>query len=150
MKKLCTAKTFRLIGVFGILVVVVIQLIPVNRDNPPVESEIAAPLEVRAVLRRACYDCHSNETTWPWYSKVAPVSWLIASHVEEGRKELNFSSWDKYSDKKKVKKLKESWEEIVEGEMPPWDFLLMHRDARLSPEDKELVHKWILESTGSN
>src|SRR5512144_3173408 len=102
---------------------VLIQLVPVDRSNPPVQVEVPAPPEVRAVLRRACYDCHSNETVWPWYSRVAPVAWLVARDVREGREELNFSTWDRYATKQQVKKLKESWEEIAEGEMPPYYYL---------------------------
>ncbi len=70
-----------------------IQLVPVKRSNPPVEFEVEAPADVHAILERACYDCHSNRTRWPWYSSVAPVSWLVARDVRRGRKELNFTDW---------------------------------------------------------
>jgi hypothetical protein len=123
---------------------VALQLVPVDRSNPPVEVDVAAPANVRAVLRRACYDCHSNETVWPWYSKVAPFSWLLARDVHEGRKELNFSTWTQYTTKQQVKKLKESWEEVAEGEMPPWFYLPVHRDAVLSAEDRMLLRTWLL------
>ncbi len=71
-----------------------IQLVPVNRSNPTVEADLEAPEAVTAVLRTACYDCHSNETHWPWYSYVAPVSWLVAHDVEEARSEFSFSHWE--------------------------------------------------------
>ena len=96
----------------------IIQLIPVNRTNPPVESNIPTVPEVKVVLRRACYDCHSHETVWPWYSRIAPISWVLAHDVHEGRAELNFSTWNRYSTQEQVKKRKESWEEVVEGDMP--------------------------------
>jgi hypothetical protein len=73
-----------------------VQLVPVTRTNPPVVADVGTPADLAAVLRRACYDCHSNETTWPSYSAVAPVSWLIGHDVREGRHELNFSSWSAY------------------------------------------------------
>jgi hypothetical protein len=129
----------------GVLVAVVaIQLVPVDLSNPPVETEVPAPANVRAVLRRACYDCHSNETVWPWYGEVAPFSWLLAHDVHEGRKELNLSRWNQYSTKQQVKKLKESWEEVAEGEMPPWFYLPVHRDAVLSAQDRVLLRMWAL------
>jgi hypothetical protein len=132
-------------GVLVLAVLVGIQLVPVDTSNPPVTADIPTSPEVKAVLRRACYDCHSNETTWPWYSRVAPVSWLIAKDVHEGRAELNFSRWDRYSTQQQVKHLKESWEEVVEGEMPPWFYLPAHRDARLSAEDRALLRQWAQE-----
>ena len=147
MRKLVSKKILKLL-ISGVLVMfAVIQLITVEHSNPPIESEISAAPEVRAILQKACYDCHSNETKWIWYSKVAPVSWLIAYDVNEGRKELNFSTWGNYNPQQQAKKLKESWEEIVENEMPPWSYLLTHRSAALSAEEREILHKWIVDST---
>lgn len=123
---------------------VAMQLVPVDRSNPPVSAEVPAGPEARAILRRACYDCHSNETVWTWYTWVAPVSWLAARDVHEGRRELNFSTWDRYTTKEQVKKLKESWETIAENEMPPWFYLPVHRDARLSAEDRAVMRRWAL------
>jgi Haem-binding domain len=132
----------------GLLVAfVAIQFVPVDRSNPPVGAEVPATPEARAVLRRACYDCHSHETVWPWYSRVAPLSWLVARDVRQGREELNFSTWDHYATKQQVKKLKESWEEVAEGEMPPWFYLPVHRDAVLSAEDRAILRKWTLGSS---
>lgn len=125
-----------------VIALVGIQFIPVNRSNPPVEEEVPASLEVKAMLKRACYDCHSNETIWPGYSQVAPVSWLLAWDVGEGREELNFSTWNRYSQKKRGKIMKEIWEEVQEGEMPPWFYLPLHPDARLSDSDRSLLRAW--------
>jgi hypothetical protein len=131
--------------VLGLVVVLVgIQLVPVDRANPPVEAEVPAEANVRAILRRACYDCHSNETFWPWYSRIAPISWLVARDVHEGRKELNFSTWNRYTTKQQLKNFKESWAEVAEGEMPPWIYLPVHRDAVLSAEDRRLLRTWAL------
>jgi hypothetical protein len=121
---------------------VAIQLVPVDRTNPPVEGEVPASAEVRSILRRACYDCHSNETVWLWYSRVAPVSWLIARDVSEGRAALNFSTWNRLDPKAQAKALRESWEEIDEGEMPPWIYLPLHGDARISGEDRVALRAW--------
>ncbi len=75
-----------------IIALVAIQLVPVDRTNPPVETEVPATVEVRSILRRACYDCHSNETVWPWYTRIAPISLLVARDVHEGREALNLST----------------------------------------------------------
>ena len=138
-------KSILLFGFLALIAVIgLIQLIPVDRSNPPVESDIPTSPEVKANLRRACYDCHSHETVWPWYSQVAPISWLLAQDVHEGREEINFSTWNRYSTKEQVKKLKESWQEVAEGEMPPWFYLLPHRRARLSPQDRVRLRAWAL------
>jgi hypothetical protein len=123
---------------------VVVQFVPVDRTNPPVETEVAASSEVRAVLRRACYDCHSNETVWPWYSRIAPVSWWVAHDVHEGREELNLSIWNQYTTKRRLRKLKEIRDEVAEGEMPPWTYLPPHPEARLSPQDRAVLLAWSL------
>lgn len=128
---------------------VLAQLVPVARTNPPVAADVAAPPAVATVLRRACYDCHSNETVWPWYSRIAPVSWLVAHDVDEGRDELNFSAWAAYDAAARRKKLKKTVEEVAEGEMPPWYYVLMHREARLSPADEELLRGWAAEQSAS-
>jgi hypothetical protein len=132
-------------GLVLLLALVAIQLVPVDTRNPPVTGDVPTSPAVKAVLRRACYDCHSHETRWPWYGRVAPVSWLLARDVREGRAELNFSTWDQYSAQQQVKKLKESWEEVAEGEMPPWFYLPAHREARLSAEDRALLRQWARE-----
>ena len=146
MRKFFRWKVLRWVLLAVGLLFVAIQFVPVDRSNPPVTAEVPAPPEARAVLRRACYDCHSNETVWPWYSKVAPVSWLVARDVRKGREELNLSTWDRYATKEQLKKLKESWEEVAEGEMPPWFYLPVHRDAVLSAEDKAVLRKWALDT----
>ena len=125
-----------------VMAFVAIQFIPVERTNPPVEEEISISPDVKLILKRACYDCHSHETIWPWYSRVAPVSWLLAWDVEEGREELNFSTWNRYKQKKRDKIIKEIWEEVQEGEMPPWFYLPLHPDARLSESDHSVLRAW--------
>jgi hypothetical protein len=119
-----------------------IQLAPVDRTNPRVESDIVTSAEVKAILKRSCYDCHSNETVWPWYSSVAPVSWVVAWDVHKGREELNFSTWGRSTAQEQAKKATASWKEVLEGEMPPRSYLAVHPEARLSPEDREVLRAW--------
>jgi len=118
------------------------QFVPVDRANPPVETEIDAPPEVLALLGRSCYDCHSHQTRWPWYSRVAPVSWLVVRDVEEGREHLNFSTWNRYSPKERSHKIEEIWEEVEKGEMPLWFYLPLHPEARLSDGDLATLRPW--------
>ena len=135
------------LGVVALLVL--IQLVPVPRSNPPVTAEVPAPPEVRAMLGRACYDCHSNETVWPWYSRVAPASWLVAYDVAEGRDEMNFSTWDRLTPEQRAKKLQEAWKQVAEGEMPPWPYVTAHRDSHLSSEDRAAFRAWALGGPGT-
>lgn len=121
---------------------VAIQAVPVDRSNPPIEQEVPASPEARAVLKRACYDCHSNEVRWPWYARVAPVSWLVARDVREGREDVNYSTWNRLSASDQREELEESWETVAEGEMPLWFYLPMHPEARLSDEDRAILREW--------
>lgn len=118
------------------------QFIPVERSNPSDRGQRAAPPEVETILRRACYDCHSNETRWRWYARIAPISFLLARDVKEGRRELNFSIWDRYEQRRKARKLKEIVKEVEEGDMPPWYYIPVHPDAKLSQGDREAIVKW--------
>ncbi|MBZ0199656.1 MAG: heme-binding domain-containing protein [Ignavibacteriaceae bacterium] len=124
------------------IIFVIIQFIPVDRSNPPITGEINAPPEVKEILQRSCYDCHSNQTDWHFYSYVAPVSWLVAKDVREGREELNFSEWNKYDAKKRNKKYKETYEEIEEGEMPMKIYLITHPGAGLNENEKQIIKNW--------
>jgi len=132
-------------GIVVVVALIAVQFVPLDTTNPAVEQDIPASPEVKAILRRACYDCHSNETVWPWYSRIAPVSWLIVRDVQEGREELNFSTWNRYTTQEQVKKLKESWEEVEEGNMPLWFYLAIHRDVRLTEADRALLRQWALQ-----
>ncbi|MBL8861472.1 MAG: heme-binding domain-containing protein [Planctomycetes bacterium] len=129
-------------GVVLFLAFVVIQFVPVSRTNPPATAPLEAPAEVAAVLRRACYDCHSNETVWPWYAYVAPVSWLVVRDTDEGREHLNFSTWGTLKPKARASKAAEVVEEIEEGEMPLAPYLWLHPEARLAAAELELLRRW--------
>ena len=131
-------------GLVLVLALVVIQFVPYGRDhvNPPVVAEPTwdSPA-TRALAKQACFDCHSNETEWPAYSRVAPISWLIQRDVSEGRAVLNFSEWQRPQEE-----AKEAAEEVLEGEMPLQIYRLMHAHARLGAADRERLAQG-LEST---
>ena len=134
----------------AVIALIGIQFVPVERDNPPVGKVIQAPDDVMAVLKESCWDCHSNETKWPWYSRIAPFSWEIAEEVEHGRKELNFSTFGSYSPGKKAHKIEEMWEEVEEGEMPPSKYLLLHSDAKLTDSDRNILKAWAMANGGGD
>jgi hypothetical protein len=135
------------------MVLAVAQIFRPARTNPPVDAkrEIHANLPVDAyvatTLERACKDCHSHRTVWPWYSHVAPASWLVVSDVNRGRKALNFSEWSVYGPEEQRDHLAEMCKEVTEGEMPGFPYTLMHRDARLSKADIAAVCSWAQGST---
>jgi len=118
------------------------------RTNPPVdqtqtlEAHTQMTPQVGSVLSRSCNDCHSNNTAWPWYTNVAPVSWFIADHVEDGRRHLNFSEWGKGDERRKRKKLEEICEEVRDGAMPLSSYTPLHPQAKLTPEDIKTLCDW--------
>lgn len=133
--------------IIGVLVVVVLmQFWPVDRSNPKSDAalEIEVPAEIKAILENSCFDCHSNKTTWPWYSYVAPVSWLVAHDVEEAREHMNFSEWGTYDKKKQGRAREEIWDEVFEDNMPLPKYLKLHSDAALSEAQKQVIKAWAL------
>ncbi|MCK9282031.1 MAG: heme-binding domain-containing protein [Melioribacteraceae bacterium] len=133
----------RTIFLLLLIAMIGIQFIEVERTNPPVTDEIKAPNDVMRILRTSCYDCHSNETKWRWYSKVAPISWIIADDVEEGRKHLNFSTFESLDTSVKYKKKDEILEEVQNEEMPLNIYLWMHPTASLELPQKARIEKWV-------
>jgi Haem-binding domain len=123
------------------------QLVPVARDNPPAPAPAlayaSAPVTVRKVFDDSCKNCHSDQTAWPWYSYVAPFSWIVAHDVHRGRRQLNFSQWSSYSPTKREEKLEAICEQLVNGDMPDGKYLLIHRKARLTQEEQEAVCTWV-------
>jgi hypothetical protein len=105
-------------------------------------SALPVSAEVSGILRAACYDCHSMETKWPWYSKVAPISWSIIDHIREGREDLNFSEWQNLPKRTQIKLLKEIAEEVEKGDMPHPQYVWMHPEARLSDKQRRLIINW--------
>lgn len=136
-----------------ILIVLVVafifgQFIRPSHENPPVvEAEIlrastTVPSDVDAILKRSCADCHSNETSYPWYSQITPVNWFLDNHIQDGRRELNTSVWNTYPVKKKARKLDEICDQVEKGEMPLPSYLWIHWDAGLKPGDAQLLCDW--------
>lgn len=145
MRKVLPIALVVLVGGF-----LVLQLVPYgrNHNNPPVVSEVVwdSP-ETQALAERACYDCHSNETKWPWYSNIAPVSWLVQRDVDEGREYLNFSAWG--GGRQEGEEGEEMAEVIYSGEMPPPVFLITHPEARLTDAEKQALAQGLAASGGA-
>ncbi len=142
---------------FGALAVfVIMQFFRIDKTNPPVKQEnnfvaiYHTPEAIQTTLKNACYDCHSNESKYPWYSNVAPVSWLLKSHINEGREHLNFSEFGAYNNDQKSHVLEECIEEIEKGKMPMRQYILTHPEADLTEEEQTALityFKEIIEKT---
>ena len=139
MKKL----NLKNIGLALLAIFVVIQFFRIDKTNPPIDPNkdfitiTHASPEVSSILKTSCYDCHSNEAKYPWYTNIAPFSWWIKHHINEGMEELNFSEWGSYKARRMDHKLKEGIELIEKNEMPLYSYTIMHGDAKLSAEQKE-------------
>jgi hypothetical protein len=125
---------------------IVIQFVPgAARDNPPAAAPAEFPPPVESVLRAACMDCHSNETRWPWYSKVAPTSWFVTRDVQRARAVLNFSEWGNVPLERRYALLQAIWNNVVERDMPHKPYALMHPRIELSAADRKTVGDWLNE-----
>ena len=129
-----------LIGV--VILLVVIQFFGPEKTNPQVRADLIADVSVKTILKTSCYDCHSNETVYPWYSNIVPVSYFLMSHINEGREHLNFSDWENLDSLKKEKLRKEIWEEVEKNKMPLSSYLKLHTEAELDETQKEVIKKW--------
>ncbi len=127
---------------------IVIQFIRPDFTNPPVnaaetiENSMQIPENVQKILTTSCKDCHSNETNYPWYSKIQPAAQFLKNHIEEGRAEMNLSIWNTYEPRKKKRKLEEVCEQVEIKEMPLPSYLWIHRDAKLSDDDTKTLCDW--------
>lgn len=144
----------KVIGGLG-LIFILIQFIRPGQTNPATDVQLDfsavnnPPEEIKGLLKAACYDCHSNETVYPWYSQIAPVSWWLSAHVREGREHLNFSTFGQLSANDRAKAFEEVAEVIQEGEMPMASYTWTHLEARLSPEQKNSLVAWFSQSGGA-
>ncbi|MEI6487447.1 MAG: heme-binding domain-containing protein [Bacteroidota bacterium] len=131
------------------VVLVVIQFIRPKHNEGDMHgpNEIAASPEVRTILEKSCYDCHSNSTVYPWYTNIQPLGWWISNHVNEGKEEFNFSEFNAYKLKRKLHKMKKLKEEIEENEMPLTSYTLIHTGSKLSEEQKTQLLNWVSETT---
>jgi hypothetical protein len=142
-------KTVKTIATILAILFIAAQFVRPERTNPPVDParsvHAAAQVrpEVSAILKRSCFDCHSNETVWPWYSQITPVNWwMVKSHVEHARGHFNFSNWAAIAAKDQDHILDEICEEVEAGAMPLPSYLIAHGDARLSEQDKQAICAW--------
>lgn len=127
---------------------VVAQALRPARTNPvedparTLEATAHPPPNVEAILDRSCRDCHTNRTVWPWYTNVAPISWFVVGHVNEGRHDLSFSNWAAYNPALRAKRLAQMCDLVQRGEMPPTSYVLLHRDAGLSDDERQAICDW--------
>ena len=141
-------KILRWVLISGGVMFVGMQLFRPEMTNPPVDAEMVADRflvidpDVGALLRTACYDCHSHETRWPWYSHIAPASWLLARDVKEGRSRLNFSAWGTYGEGRRMLALEGIAEEVGNGSMPFPPYLALHPEARLDSAARGKIVDW--------
>ena len=148
-------KWFRRIFWTVLVFLVVAQFIPVPRTNPSVDASktltatTPVPPEVASIIERSCQDCHSNLTRWPWYSHVAPISWGVWNDVKGARNHMNFSEWGTLSDRRKDTRLGDIVDQVTSGEMPDSKYLWIHRDAKLTAQDKKTLIDWA-EATRKN
>ncbi|MEB8329550.1 heme-binding domain-containing protein [Flavobacteriaceae bacterium KMM 6897] len=126
-----------------------IQFIPTSRNQsaivPKTDFMVVndVPNQVESIIKTSCYDCHSNNTEYPWYNKMQPVAWFLEDHVQHGKEELNFNEWADLSSRRKNSKLKSILSQIEDGEMPLWPYTLVHREAKLSEDEKKIVLEWV-------
>jgi mono/diheme cytochrome c family protein len=140
-------RALRWAGAAIVAVVLALQLVPYGRSHTNPVGRVEPPWDTavtRALVVRACYDCHSNETVWPWYSHVAPMSWLLQRDVDEGRRKLNFSEWDRPQ-----KEARESAKAVRKGEMPPWYYTPVHPDARLTAAETQALVRGLETTLGT-
>ncbi len=141
-------KILKIIAIVLCIGIIAIQFYRPARENLPIipeqtlEATVQVPENIRQTFARSCNDCHTNKTDWSWYSNIAPISWKMVEHVEEGRKELNFSVWETYTNKRKLKKLDEICEEITSKAMPLDQYVWIHWDVKLSDDEINSICEW--------
>jgi len=146
-------KIFKFILLAGFVLLIIIQFFPsgIPGNKPEDEKSIAKSSLVTGPvleqLKKSCFDCHSDQVRLPWYAKVAPSSCLLSNHINGGRENLNFSQWEDYSKREKIGLLQKIKDEVESGNMPLKSYLLIHRDAKLSPENILSLSKWTEEAT---
>jgi hypothetical protein len=142
-------KTLRWLALGLVAAGVALQFVPVQDlgSNPPNRFKVDAPPEVLAILRRSCFDCHSNETHWPLYARIAPGSWLLASDVHKGRNHLNFSEWGSVDEDERQDDLEACWDQVEQGAMPPLKYIYpFHMSAKLSDADKATLKAFFMKN----
>jgi Haem-binding domain/Cytochrome P460 len=142
MKVPTKRKTFGVIS-FLLLCVIIAQFIQPRFENRPATSDISAPANVKAILKKACFDCHSSETKLRWFDRISPVSWMVAKDIKEGRHIINFSEWNTLTAAQQKDKFWEIVNHAISGVMPPKDYTFMHPSARLSESDRDILKSYV-------
>ena len=141
-------KTLRWFVMIGTCLFIFAQFFGPAKTNPPLDQALTLQSnaylspQVASILDRSCNDCHSNSTRWPWYSHVAPVSWFVIDHVNEGRRDMNFSEWGRYDERRRAGKLKQICQEVKNDAMPLGSYTPLHRGSKLTPEDVKTLCDW--------
>ena len=148
-------KSIKKISIPIILIIfIAIQFFDVNPNKTAetsenaIEKKYSVPQNVRQILKTSCYDCHSNNTVYPWYSKIQPVKWWLANHINDGKRHLNFDEFSTYPKDKKLHKLDEVAKTVNTGEMPLSSYTLIHTNAKLSAEQKSIIQVWVKSMKG--
>lgn len=131
---------------------IIIQFFPIDKSTPPIDKGMDflsiknTPEPIAKIITTSCYDCHSNESKYPWYSNIAPASWLLQNHIKEGRKHLNFSTFAMYEPKRQIKKMEECVEMIEKHEMPLESYYIGHQDAKITEVQRQDLIKYFKRS----
>ncbi len=147
----------RILIILAIVIVagiIVLQFFRIDKANPPVvqsetlEATTAVPPDISLILGRSCNDCHTNQTLYPWYANLQPMGWLLKNHIDDGRRQMNFSIWNTYQLKRRSKKLEQICEQVESKEMPLPSYLWIHRDAVLSENESKALCDWAKQEQG--
>lgn len=142
-------KVVKMVSIVFVVVFVGIQFVPTSRNESDLvlETDIRTlyevPEKVGSIFKTSCYDCHSNNTKYPWYNKIQPAGWFLERHIQKGKDELNFNEFGTYSSRRQKSKLKSIGSQIADGEMPLSSYTLIHGEAKLSESDKKIVITWV-------
>ena len=142
-------KIVKIIAVVLLVAFVGIQFVPTERNQSDVVPKTdfmlvnSVPDHIKSKLQTSCYDCHSNNTQYPWYNKVQPIAWFLEDHIKKGKAELNFNEWDSLSNRRKKSKLRSIIKQIENDEMPLDSYTLIHREASFSEAEKQELIQWV-------
>ncbi|WP_456420421.1 heme-binding domain-containing protein [Lutibacter sp.] len=139
----------KITGIVLLVLFILIQFVPTNHNQSDVDENsdfviiYDSSIEIKQLLEVSCYDCHSNNTVYPWYNKIQPIAYLLENHISEGKEELNFNEFGNYSDRRKKSKLKSIISQIEKDRMPLWSYTLIHSEAKLTKEQKQKLISWL-------
>lgn len=148
-------RIFKRILLLLVVVFIVIQFIrpAPNTSDQALSTDISGivtmPDKVQVILKNSCYDCHSDNTRYPWYVNIQPIGWILANHIKNGKADLNFSEFGTYSKRKQANKLRSVATSITDGSMPLSSYIVMHRGAKINPEDQKIIAAWALQARDS-